>query len=128
MHLDLTLLNYRCFPDSNPARLSIRSGVTALVGANNSGKSTLLKFFYEFRGLFDSVLNTNALAGALGGRAQPFNVASTVRDQREVFYDGNQRDLGIHIALPAAAVDLEGDIPAAKQLAITVLPLSANMR
>src|SRR2546427_9580004 len=39
MRIDLTLKNYRCFPDSHPARLAIRKGMTACVGPNNSGKS-----------------------------------------------------------------------------------------
>lgn len=32
----LTLKNYRCFPDSHPARLFIGPGFTALLGPNNS--------------------------------------------------------------------------------------------
>lgn len=43
--VDLVLKNYRCFPSSCPARFSVRSGFTAFVGVNNSGKSSLLKFF-----------------------------------------------------------------------------------
>lgn len=36
MQIDITLKNYRCFPDSKPARISLREGFTALVGVNNS--------------------------------------------------------------------------------------------
>ncbi len=52
MQVDLVIKNYRCFPDYHPARISIRTGYTAFVGVNNSGKSSLLKFLYEFRPLF----------------------------------------------------------------------------
>lgn len=41
----VTLKNYRCFADSEPARLRIQAGVLAFVGPNNSGKSSLLRFF-----------------------------------------------------------------------------------
>ena len=51
MEVELTLKNYRCFSDENPVCISIRNGFTALVGVNNSGKSSLLRFFYEFRDL-----------------------------------------------------------------------------
>ena len=52
MQVDLTIKNYRCFSDQSPARLSLQSGFTAFVGMNNSGKSTLLRFLYEMRGIF----------------------------------------------------------------------------
>lgn len=49
MHIELTLKNYRCSPDARPMRISLGGGPTAFIGVNNSGKSSLLKFFYEFR-------------------------------------------------------------------------------
>jgi len=55
MDAELTIKNYRCFPDSRPARIVVRDGFTAFLGVNNSGKSSLLRFFYEFRRLFHSL-------------------------------------------------------------------------
>jgi AAA15 family ATPase/GTPase len=52
---DITIKNYRCFHESDPLRIRIQPGFTALLGANNSGKSALLRFFYEFRNLFESL-------------------------------------------------------------------------
>jgi len=52
MDAELTIKNYRCFPDSRHARIVVRDVFTAILGVNNSGKSSLLKFFYEFRYLF----------------------------------------------------------------------------
>jgi hypothetical protein len=49
MRIELVLKNYRCFPDSSPARLVIQDDWVAFVGVNNPGKSALLRFFYEFR-------------------------------------------------------------------------------
>src|SRR6266566_645883 len=56
MQIDVTLKNYRCFSDERPARFAIRKGFTAFVGANNSGKSTLVRFLYEFRNLFTNLI------------------------------------------------------------------------
>src|ERR1022692_2748496 len=52
MTTEITLKNYRCFPDIKPAQFEIRDGLTAFIGVNNAGKSSLLKFFHEFRSLF----------------------------------------------------------------------------
>lgn len=48
--IEITLKSYRCFQEPSPVKLTLTPGkTTALVGKNNSGKSTLLRFFYEFR-------------------------------------------------------------------------------
>jgi len=49
MQIALTVRNYRCLSDTNPATISLRAGFTPFVCVNNSGKTTLLRFFYEFR-------------------------------------------------------------------------------
>jgi AAA15 family ATPase/GTPase len=45
MDIEITLKNYRCFSEANPARFRLRDGFTAFIGLNNAGKSTVLKFF-----------------------------------------------------------------------------------
>lgn len=52
MKIDFEIKNYRCFPDSEPLRFTIGNDWTAFIGVNNSGKSSILKFFYEFRTIF----------------------------------------------------------------------------
>jgi len=52
MEFEITFKNYQRFSDSSPARIVVRRGLTAFVGVNDSDKSSLLKFFYEFRELF----------------------------------------------------------------------------
>ena len=42
------LKNYRCFQDSHPVCIRLQPGFVALLGANNSGKSTLLKAVYGY--------------------------------------------------------------------------------
>ena len=71
MDVLLTLKNYRCFEDKHPASFRLSTGFTSFVGVNNSGKSTLLKFFYEFRSLFRLLsYPTGNLIGALAGSGQ----------------------------------------------------------
>lgn len=53
--VELTLKNYKCFSESKPVKIGIKSGFTALIGMNNSGKSSLLKFFYEFRQIWNQL-------------------------------------------------------------------------
>lgn len=95
MQVALTIKNYRCFPDSRPLRFEIRDGFVAFVGVNNSGKSSILKFFYEFRNLFSVLTNHNALLSLLRGGSVGFSFAESVKDPRELFCDSNDRDLNI---------------------------------
>lgn len=84
----ITVKNYRGFPDHKPMILEVRDGFTALVGTNNSGKSSILKFFHEFRNLFES-LSTTPRPGPLSFRT------SHVEDWVEIFHNQNDRDLTI---------------------------------
>src|SRR5688500_18837579 len=52
MNVGIKLSNYRCFSSSNPAIFTLADGFTAFVGPNNGGKSTILRFFRDFRTLF----------------------------------------------------------------------------
>jgi ABC-type cobalamin/Fe3+-siderophores transport system ATPase subunit len=96
MDVKITLKNYRCFADTNPAGFVLRPGFTAFVGPNNSGKSTLLRFFYEFRTLFQQLApDAGHITSALCGKVQAFNLAQSIRDLNETFCDLNDRDLEI---------------------------------
>ncbi len=99
MDIEVSLRNYRCVGDS-PASIRYRDGFTALVGVNNSGKSTLLRLPYEVRPLLSAMRSygeqdLRATAGpsswwqpVLGegerisraGAAGPVEIAITVRD------------------------------------------------
>ncbi len=101
MSFELTIKNYRCFPDSHPVRVSFEKGFTAFVGANNSGKSSVLRFLYEFRPLFQRIrLNEAPLDAALRG-IQGFDKVESILDIPELFSNSNGRDLTIEIAFPA---------------------------
>lgn len=47
--MKITVKNYKRFDRTTPATFVLDRGLTALVGPNNSGKSSLLRFFYDFR-------------------------------------------------------------------------------
>jgi len=98
MDVDITIKNYRCFPDSRPARISLRKGFTAFVGTNNSGKSSLLKFFFEFRNLFQQLSHpSDDLLRALLGSVQAFSLAPSVLDVEDLFCNRNDHDLQIQL-------------------------------
>jgi len=77
------------------------AGFTALLGVNNSGKSALLKFFYDFRDLFLAIAsNRQALTAGLAGRTPTFAPQKTISDLNELFCNSNNHDLTIHFRVP----------------------------
>ncbi len=108
MDIELTIKNYRCFSDDKPARIDIKPGFTAFLGINNSGKSSLLRFFYEFRHLFRMLSSTGivssvnqfqrtALVECLNGSYQNFSFPSEILDVEEVFCNANDRNMQIQL-------------------------------
>lgn len=99
MDIDITIKNYRCFPRSRPARIELRPGFTAFVGVNNSGKSSLLKFFYEFRHLFQLISpGSPDVITALRGVPHGFQFPKPITDANEVFCDSEEGNLEIEMA------------------------------
>ena len=121
MDVELTLKNYRCFPDTSPARISLRPGFTAFVGANNSGKSSIFRFLYEFRPLFDVLSQpTGKLATALRGEQEAFHLQS-VLDPTEVFCNYNSRDMGIELEFKGADGESADEVaPPPQRVALTI--------
>jgi predicted ATPase len=102
LQVELTIKNYRCFPDHKPARFTLKSGFTAFVGPNNSGKSSILKFFYEFRNLLRLVGtgHTSNFLQAIRSGAVGFGYNRSVTDPSEVFCDANDRAIVIECKWP----------------------------
>lgn len=106
--VELRFRNYRCFGDE-PVSIRIADGFTALVGTNNSGKSSLLRAPYELRSLFNSLTPPNN--GILrGGRTSGLWVP-TVSSGERVFRAGVDRPIEIEIIVrdgPAGQFLLNG--------------------
>ncbi len=93
----LTLSNYRCFAESDPATIEIADGFTAIVGPNNAGKSALLRFLVEGRSVLD-VIRQNIGPFILGN---PLNAGwSSVRDPFEVIWNGGRGEIRVSIEVP----------------------------
>ncbi|MEW6491515.1 MAG: AAA family ATPase [Cyanobacteriota bacterium] len=122
MQVEITIKNYRCFSDSKPAHIILRKGFTAFVGVNNSGKSSLLKFFYEFRFLFKLLSSpTESFLNALQGKHSSLKLANSFRDIEEVFCNSNNRDIEIQFRLMSSNELMEENAPPVpKQLVITI--------
>lgn len=101
MEIDITIKNYRGFSDNNPARIKLKKGFISFVGINNSGKSSVLRFFYEFRELFGVFGDLDRISRSLRGEEQ-FGSFLGAFDQVEVFHNQNDREI---------TIELETDIP-----------------
>lgn len=90
----LTVKNYRCFTDENPLDFEFNEGFTALVGPNNSGKSSFLKMFYEFKNLWQTLIQEQAMINLVNGESQSVRYLET-SDDTEIFSNFNNRPLSI---------------------------------
>ena len=122
MDIEFTLKNYRCFSDQHPARIRLREGLTSFVGVNNAGKSSLLRFFYEFRPLFANIqAYSTPLLAALKGQGQSIPFPQEIVDNAELFCNGNQRPLEIGIRAMEEASNKElPAIPIIRECALTI--------
>jgi len=109
MEIKFTIQNYRCFGDK-PIEFVLKRGITAFIGANNSGKSTLLRFFFECRPLFAAMSNIPQLFHAVKEGWGPVQIAN-VKDWKQILHKGNPRDVCISIESRECDAGLfEGDI------------------
>jgi AAA15 family ATPase/GTPase len=96
-NIRFTIKNYRCFLDSDPLIFNFGSDSTALVGPNNSGKSSFLKFFYEFRQIWSQFSPPSGdFIEKIRGVRSSINPAG-VDDPTEIYSNQNDRDLSIEI-------------------------------
>jgi hypothetical protein len=117
----ITISNYRCFPDDLPAAINIDPGLGAFTGTNNAGKSTILRFFYELRGLFTVLsMPTGNFTQALRGSAQTFGFTA-VPEIAAVFSNTNDRALEIRLDLSPS----DGAPPAPQRMTVRV-PRNTN--
>jgi energy-coupling factor transporter ATP-binding protein EcfA2 len=91
MDLEVTVSNYRCFSDP-PVRFALKKGLQAFVGVNNSGKSCLLRLFYELRNVFAAMCSQQVVWSSVHS-PQAYGLMPMVKDPSEIFCDRNERDL-----------------------------------
>ncbi len=103
----LTIKNYRRFTDAAPARIDIDRGITAFLGANDAGKSSILRLLYDFRELFGALSQPRDLGGHLGnpGSLAPFPFPPSIYDHSEVFSRENTRDMEFMFEFPTITVN-----------------------
>jgi ABC-type cobalamin/Fe3+-siderophores transport system ATPase subunit len=100
MDIDVTLKGYRCFAPDSPATIQFRGDIVALVGVNNSGKSTLLKAFYELRPTLVAITSDpDFQSGAIMANAG-LNLPAEVGDPSEIFWHFGTTDIEVDITLP----------------------------
>lgn len=123
MYVEITLKNYRCFSDSEPAKFSLGEEFISFLGANNSGKSTILKFFYEFRNIFKILsdeLSFRTFANALTGQLVQFDKPSSISHIDELFCNTNNREIEICFKFKNAKAIEKDEIPFLSQMNIII--------
>jgi AAA15 family ATPase/GTPase len=98
MKVKITLKNYRCFEDTSPAVFELDKGFTSFVGVNNAGKSALIKFFYEFKNIWQTLSNLSLIAECLEREVMTVDY-NGIHDVEEIFCNTNNRDLFVRIEL-----------------------------
>jgi ABC-type cobalamin/Fe3+-siderophores transport system ATPase subunit len=101
MDIDITFSGYRCFSPQHPVTLSLREDTIALIGINNSGKSTLLKAVYEFRDIFVQLSQATGNVTAAMQQGANFQKAPETGDIAELFWHFGASDLQIDVVLPS---------------------------
>lgn len=96
----VTLKNYRPFADSAPLRIAIEPGFTALVGPNNSGKSSFLRFIYESREIWRPFGERSHIINYANGT--PNAEVIGVGDPAEIFHNQNDRPITIAVEFGTA--------------------------
>lgn len=115
MEFEVSISNYRCFSDP-PVRFTLKDGLQSFVGINNSGKTCLLRMFYELRNLFALFAPPGPILNALSSN-QAFNQMSVVKDPEEIFHDRNARDLVIGFEMKGNTID---GVPIPRRFEITI--------
>jgi hypothetical protein len=104
--VDLAIFNYRPYSDSTPARLRLQDGFTALLGVNNSGKSSVLRFFYEYRALWGLMASPDQIAQMLSGYVA---VSPQLAAGERSWFTGNDRPLRLEVTLHEPTLTIDGE-------------------
>lgn len=115
----LTLTNYRTFGKDNPISVTLGDRrVVAIVGPNNVGKSSLLKFIYEFRPLWQRLAQRPTLLEVLATRVVDVNPMG-IQDASSVFCRRNRLPLAIRIDFPDSGMHAGESLPQLRSITFT---------
>ncbi|MBA3503863.1 MAG: AAA family ATPase, partial [Deltaproteobacteria bacterium] len=104
-----TVSNYRCFGETNPLTFKVGPGFSAFVGPNDAGKSTALRFFSEWRGLWQHIRSAPLIYERTRG-AHGVDSPHHVVDVIDVFNDRTNGSIRIRIALDDAPPDAVNEV------------------
>lgn len=90
------LTNYRCFPGPKAITIDLGYSFIAFVGSNNSGKSTLLRFLYEFRPIIGRIYGFDG--GFHHALKNSHTLETIVPDKDELFSNVNEDDIVIEFS------------------------------
>lgn len=124
MDIKLTIKNFRSF--QKPTQITLRKGFTSFLGLNNSGKSSILKFFHEFRGIFNTLSTEGQIWNGLAGGPVGFSKQPSVLDYDEMFSDQNDRD--VEVVVEFNANNPKSKVPVPVNLAIKLDRVHHNWR
>lgn len=114
LDVDIVAKNYRGYSDETPLRICIRDGFTAIIGANNAGKSSVLNLLYDFRSWFSSLGDTeSALEMVRRPQEAPSFFSSPTKNEGlssstkpdGIFYNRNDRPLSVGIEVRTEQTD-----------------------
>ena len=118
MSWEITVANYRAISEEAPLKIDFTVPVTSLLGPNNSGKTSTLKFFWEFWDLLSkapSSLMTNSTEQTIGRTVEAgINPTSVIS---AVFSEFNDRPIRIQMKFcgspdqTLAGIDFQGAPP-----------------
>ena len=85
--------NFRCFYDEHPLTVVLDGTLMALVGPNNSGKSSYLRLLYELRGLWNFLQPPSNLVTQASTTFNALDVADPV----EIFSNVHTRPIQVEV-------------------------------
>lgn len=95
--ITIEVKNYRCFSDAYPLKFTLQtSDCISFIGVNNSGKSTALKFIYEFRNLFLHITSAEIWKSIFKSKRIEINLTGLL-DHNDIFNFHNKSPLSIKL-------------------------------
>lgn len=119
--------NYRAFADENPLIIELGTQFTALLGPNNSGKSSFLLSFFELRSLW-SQLTADVLPRMFRTDGRIACDYQAVQDYIEIFHNGNSRSISVEVQITPSRVPFGGSSHLTRLVAICDRSATNNWR